>query len=88
MVAAQAMAQPSIDWHAIAPELILTMTACVVLVADLFLPSRSRWLAMPLSVVGILVTGAAVLSLMGSDRTTLGGTFEVEPFALLFKGLF
>ena len=88
MLLAQGVVQPSIDWHAIAPELVLTVTACLVLVVDLFLSARRRWLAMPLSVAGILATGAAVISLTGKDRTTLAGTFEIEPFALLFKGLF
>ncbi|MFN2491229.1 MAG: NADH-quinone oxidoreductase subunit N [Actinomycetota bacterium] len=88
MVLAQELAQPTVDWHAIAPEIVLTVAACVVLVADLFLPRDSKWLAMPLSAAGIIATIAAVVSLVGDDRTTLGGTFEVDSFALLFKGLF
>ena len=88
MIFAQQLAQPSIDWHAIAPEVILTVAACLVLVADLFLPPRRRWLAMPLSALGLLATAAAVLSLVGEESTTLAGTFQIEPFALLFKGLF
>jgi NADH-quinone oxidoreductase subunit N len=82
------LAQPSVDWHALAPELVLTAAACVVLVADLFLPERARWIAMPLSAAGIVGTGVATLSLIGSNRSTLGGTFEIDGFALLFKGLF
>lgn len=85
---AQAVSQPTVDWHALAPEIVLTLTACVVLTADLFLPPSAKWLAMPLSAAGIVGTAAATLSLVGSDRTTLGGTFEVDGFALLFKGLF
>jgi NADH-quinone oxidoreductase subunit N len=85
---AQAVAQPSIDWHAIAPELVLTATACLVLVADLFIPDDAKWLAMPLSAAGILATLAAVVSLAGADRVTLGGSFEIDSFALLFKALF
>lgn len=85
---AQAVSQPTVDWHALAPEIVLTLTACLVLTADLFLPPSAKWLAMPLSAAGIVGTAAATLSLVGSDRTTLGGTFEVDGFALLFKGLF
>jgi NADH-quinone oxidoreductase subunit N len=77
-----------VDWHAIAPELVLSAAACLVLVADLFLPDESKWLAMPLSAAGILATLAAVVSLIGEDRVTLAGSFEVDPFSLLFKGLF
>jgi NADH-quinone oxidoreductase subunit N len=78
----------SVDWHAFAPELILAAAACFVLTADLFLPSESKWLAMPFSAAGIVATLAAVVSLIGEDRVTLAGSFEVDAFALLFKGLF
>jgi NADH-quinone oxidoreductase subunit N len=77
-----------VDWHAVAPELVLSAAACLVLVADLFLPDEAKWLAMPLSAAGILATLAAVVSLIGEDRVTLAGSFEVDPFSLLFKGLF
>ncbi len=80
--------QPDVDWHAIAPELVLTGAASVVLLVDLFMPREVKWIAMPLSAAGILATLAAVVSLIGESRTTLRGTFEVNDFALLFKGLF
>jgi NADH-quinone oxidoreductase subunit N len=85
---AQELSQAAVDWHAIAPELVLTAGACVVLVADAFLPEDAKWIAMPLSAAGILGTLAAILSLVGSHRTTLAGSFEVDSFSLLFKGLF
>ncbi|MBA3290688.1 MAG: NADH-quinone oxidoreductase subunit N [Actinobacteria bacterium] len=85
---AQEVAQPSIDWHALAPELVLVSAACVVLVADLFLPRGSKWIAMPLSAAGIIGTLAAIVSLIGTETTTLAGTFEVDAFSLLFKALF
>ena len=79
----------AVDWHALAPEVVLTVAACVVLVADLFLPRDAKWLAMPLSAAGLVGTLAAVVSLIGQgDRLTLGGAFEVDTFALVFKGLF
>jgi NADH-quinone oxidoreductase subunit N len=85
---AQAVAQPSIDWHALSPEMIIAGAACIVLVADLFLPRSARWIAMPLAAAGILGTLAAVVSLLGTETTTLAGTFEVDDFSLLFKALF
>ncbi|HEX2058839.1 MAG TPA: NADH-quinone oxidoreductase subunit N [Actinomycetota bacterium] len=79
----------AVDWHALAPETVLTVFACAVLVADLFLPREIKWLAMPLSAAGLVATLAAVVSLIGQgDRVTLGGAFEVDTFALVFKGLF
>lgn len=80
--------QPSVDWHALSPELVLLSGACLVLIVDLFLPKEAKWVAMPLSAAGILATLAAVVSLIGERRVTLAGTFEIDGFALLFKGLF
>lgn len=84
--------QQSVDLHAIAPEIVLALTACFVLVADLFLPREAKWLAMPLAAAGIFGTLAAVVSLIGDDRGTfmIGGdaTFVVSDFALLFKVVF
>lgn len=85
---AQAVTQPSVDWHALAPELVMASAACLVLVADLFLPRNAKWIAMPLSAAGIIGTLAAVVSLINTETTTLAGTFEVDAFSLLFKGLF
>ena len=86
---AQGLTQPSVDWHALAPELVLAAAACLVLMVDLFLPDDAKWVAMPLSAAGLFGTAAAVVSLIGQgDRTTLAGSFEVDGFALLFKGLF
>jgi NADH-quinone oxidoreductase subunit N len=85
---AQGLAQPSVDWHALSPELVLAAAACLVLVVDLFLPDDAKWVAMPLSAAGLFGTLAAVVSLIGEDRLTLAGSFEVDGFALLFKGLF
>lgn len=81
------LVQTAVDWHALAPELVLTAAACLVLVVDLFVPERLKWVAMPLSAVGIVATLAAVLTLVGEQRVTLAGTFEVDSFALFFKGL-
>ena len=86
---AQGLAQPSVDWHALSPELVLAAAACLVLIVDLFLPDDAKWVAMPLSAAGLFGTAAAVVSLIGEgDRLTLAGSFQVDGFALLFKGLF
>ena len=44
----------NIDYHALAPELILSGTILLVLVVDVFLPERRKWWAMPLGLVGVL----------------------------------
>jgi len=78
----------TIDYHAILPELILSGTILVVLVADAFIRPRRTWLAMPISLAGVLASLIAVLTLIGSPRTTFNGTYRVDNFALLFKVFF
>ena len=79
---------PSIDFHAILPEIIVASTAAVVLVADLFLRNRRKWLAMPLSFAGVVAALAATLTLAGETRETFGGTYVVDNYAVLFKVFF
>ena len=88
MELAQEVIQADVDWHALAPELVLTFAACLVLVVDLFLPREIKWLAMPLSAAGLIGTLAAIVSLIGDERTTLADSFRVDDFSLMFKGLF
>src|SRR6266511_118779 len=77
-----------IDYHAILPELILSGTILLVLGADSFARPRRKWVAMPVSFLGILAALIAALTLIGSDRTTFNGMFVVDNFALLFKVFF
>jgi NADH-quinone oxidoreductase subunit N len=84
----QNVQNPVIDYHAIAPEIILATTAFVVLVVDLFLRQERKWLAMPLAVAGTAGSLVATLTLIGTDRSTFGGSYVIDNFALLFKVFF
>jgi NADH-quinone oxidoreductase subunit N len=87
--AARPIANPAIDYHAIAPELILAGTLFAVLVLDLFLPPGRKHRSMPLAFAGTLAAFVVTLGLIGSTpRTTFGGSYVVDNFALLFKGFF
>ena len=79
---------PQVDYHAIAPELILGGTILVVLVADLFLRQERKWVAMVLSFLGVTAALLVTLTLIGDTRTSFGGTYVVDPFAVLFKVFF
>ncbi|GAB2619224.1 NADH-quinone oxidoreductase subunit N [Streptomyces capparidis] len=60
----------SVDWVAVAPPLVLALTALAVLVADLFLPEeRKVWLARG-AVAGTVLAGLSLLPLTDGDRTT------------------
>jgi NADH-quinone oxidoreductase subunit N len=82
--------RPVIDWHALAPELVLTAVLCIVLVADLFLPEDRKALLPSLAGLGLLAALIPVLTLAvdGADRTMFGGAYVVDNFALVVKALF
>jgi NADH-quinone oxidoreductase subunit N len=82
--------RPEIDWHALAPELVLVGVICLVLVADLFLPEGRKALLPSLAGLGLLGALVPVLTLAvdGADRSMFGGAYVVDNFALVLKALF
>jgi NADH:ubiquinone oxidoreductase subunit 2 (subunit N) len=56
-----------IDWVAIAPEIALTVTALVVLLADLNLRGDAKQLIAPLAGLGTIVALVFTLVLWGDD---------------------
>jgi len=81
---------PHVDFHAIAPELVLTATILVVLIADLIWPDRSRFTSSRIASVGVLAALIPVITLAadGADRVMFGGAFVVDAYALAFQGFF
>jgi NADH-quinone oxidoreductase subunit N len=86
--AAPGIQNPAIDYHAIAPELVLTGTIFVLVVLDVFLPPDRKHWAMPVAFVGAAAALSATLSLIGETRSTFGGTYVVDDFAVLLKSFF
>ncbi len=91
-----AFSSPVIDYHALAPELVLAVGICVVLLVDLFVPDHRRWITGTLS--GLFLLGALLpvvtLAVIGDDvRSSLSGEgitgrYVVDNFALVLKALF
>ena len=82
---------PSLDYHALAPEIILTLVLAVVLVADLFLDTSRKWLLSNIAAFGLVAAMVPILSLAlsGDDvRSMVGGAYVVDNFALVLKALF
>jgi NADH-quinone oxidoreductase subunit N len=78
----------SIDLHASLPEIILTGAIMLVLFVDLFLPDKRKSLNALLAMAGVIGSALALMTLVGERRTTFGGMFVVDSYALLFKFLF
>ena len=82
---------PYLDYHGLAPEIILTGVIVVVLVADLFLEERRKWVLPSLASFGLLAAFLPILTLAvsGDDtRSMVDGAYVVDNFALVLKALF
>ena len=82
---------PTIDYHALAPEIILAAGICAVLLVDLFVEERQRWITSTLS--GFVLLGALIpvvtLAVMGDDvRSMFDGRYVIDEFSLVLKALF
>jgi NADH-quinone oxidoreductase subunit N len=87
---AAAFAQPTIDYHAFAPEMVLIGALVLILVVDLLFEERARWATSTLAGLGLLGAMIPILTLAvnGGDRSLFGGAYVVDNFALVMKALF
>ena len=70
---------------AIAPEVVLTVLALLIITIDLFLARPSKWLLTPLTVVGLLVAGWATLTTWGMNQTVFAGYYRVDDLSVVIK---
>ena len=90
LLAATPFAKPHIDYHALAPEIVLTIVAIAVLVVDLVLDEPRKYLITTLAGIGVIaaLVPIATLATDGGDRSMFGGGYVVDNFALVLKALF
>ena len=79
---------PVIKWSAIGPELILTVTAMVLLLFSVFLKKESRSLLPPLSLIGVLLALGFSVSLWGRAEYAFQGMIVLDNYSLFFKIVF
>lgn len=83
---------PRVDYHALAPEIVLAAGICLVLLVDLFVSEHRRWITGTLT--GFVLLGAAIpvvtLAVTGADvRSAIGdGRYVVDNFSLVLKAVF
>ncbi|MDH5373574.1 MAG: proton-conducting transporter membrane subunit, partial [Acidimicrobiia bacterium] len=80
-----------IDYLALAPEITLALTAMVVLSLDLVLPRRHKYWTAIVAVLGVGFTAFPLIALAVSKtevRSMFDGSYVVDDFALVLKGLF
>ena len=83
--------RPHVDWHALAPELVLVVGINLVLLIDLWLEDAKKW--MMASLTGFVMLGAFIpvvtLAVVGDDvRSMFFDRYVVDQYALILKALF
>ncbi len=79
-----------IDYLALAPELIVVTTMIIVLALDLILPRPKKYWTATVAVAGtaLALVPLAFLVLEDEVRSMFDGSYVVDEFALVLKGLF
>jgi NADH-quinone oxidoreductase subunit N len=82
---------PTIDYHALAPEIVLAVGICAVILVDLYLEESRKWITATLT--GFVLLGALipVVTLAVHDdsvRELFGGRYVVDEYSLILKVLF
>ena len=90
ILAAQWVA-PTIDYFGLAPELVLAGGLCLVLMLDLFIDERKKWMLTAISSFTLLAAMVPVLMLALAEtevRTMFDGRYVVDNFSLVMKAVF
>ncbi|MGD8745028.1 MAG: NADH-quinone oxidoreductase subunit NuoN [Gammaproteobacteria bacterium] len=69
-----------------AAEIVVLLMACVILIIDLFLPERRRWITYGLCLVTLALAAVATAFYVPRETvTTFSGTFVSDPLARILK---
>src|SRR3954453_18206654 len=86
--------RPRVDYHALAPELILAAGICLVLMVDLFVSEGRKWITATIAGLVLLVAALPLVTLATSGnvdehaRSMFDGRYVVDNFSLVIKALF
>ena len=74
------------DLVTILPELVLAALVLTIITVDLFMPRSAKWMLTPLTVVGLLIAGAACVVVWGTNREVYAGFYVVDDMSVFLKG--
>ena len=82
--------RPYIDWHAVAPELVLLAFGALITIIDVVWLERGRRYVPALTGIAFLATMVPIITLAadGDTRVLWDGAFVVDQYSLVLKGLF
>jgi len=84
----ETIAIPAINFAAIMPEIILSVVAMLLLLVNVFVPSKDKAYLGYLSIIGIAVTCASAVGSWGVPQSAFGGAVMQDNFAIFFKVIF
>lgn len=76
---------PDIALGAIAPEIILTLTACALLMLEVFSTRKGKDHLGYIALGGVIVAAAFTFNLRGEAWTAFSGLYAVDNFSVFFK---
>jgi len=82
---------PTIDYHALAPEMVLGGGIVLLLLLDLFLADARKWILTPVASFTLLGAFIPVLTLAlnnSGTRSMFDGRYVIDDFSLVMKGMF
>lgn len=85
------MVNPSVDYHALAPEIVVTVTIIIGILVESLANSRVSRVAVPrITAIGLAaaMVPVATLGFNGANRSLFDARFVVDNYALAFKGIF
>jgi NADH-quinone oxidoreductase subunit N len=86
--------RPPIDWHALAPEIILLALGGLLTILDIVLLDRGKRIIGVVGGIGLLASLIPIVTLAvdiqdgGGPRVLFGGAYVVDEYALVLKALF
>ena len=86
----QSIATPAVDWHALAPAIVIVATILAILLADLVSSRRDSGRSSTIAALGLLgaLVPVATLAHAGGDRVCFGGAFVVDDYSLALQAFF
>lgn len=78
----------AMDWLVILPVLVLSGWALIVLLVDLWIPAKYKFITPLLTVLGLVVTLGLSLSKFGNPQSAFNGMVVVDGFAIFLDFIF
>ena len=76
-----------VDFYVLLPLIILVTWACVLLLADLFIPKNRKWLTALLAALGLALALGFTLSQLGLENTGFTNMVVVDGFSVFVNAL-